>query len=94
MPHLLMACACTELYVTVVHSLHTCAAAVDYITVAKTSVDEVCNVQDLVRAVGVSNYGPRQLERISNYLTERGVPLASAQVCKPRYSLRHGQSTL
>ena len=31
-------------------------------------------------AVGVSNYGPRQLERIHRYLTKRGVPLASAQV--------------
>ncbi|CAL5226840.1 g9706 [Coccomyxa viridis] len=36
--------------------------------------------QGLVKAVGVSNYGPRQLERIHSYLTERGVPLASAQV--------------
>ncbi|KAK4796120.1 hypothetical protein SAY86_028446 [Trapa natans] len=34
----------------------------------------------LVRGVGVSNYGPRQLVRIHDYLKERGVPLASAQV--------------
>jgi hypothetical protein len=34
-----------------------------------------------VRAVGVSNYGPRQLEKVHRYLTEqKGVPLASAQV--------------
>ncbi len=38
------------------------------------------HMQDLVKAVGVSNYGPRQLERIHRFLTERGVPLASAQV--------------
>lgn len=35
-------------------------------------------------AVGVSNYGPKQLQRIHTYLTKRGVPLASAQV---QYSL-------
>jgi aryl-alcohol dehydrogenase-like predicted oxidoreductase len=35
--------------------------------------------QGLVQAVGVSNYGPRQLERIHAYLERRGVPLASAQ---------------
>lgn len=36
--------------------------------------------QGLVQAVGVSNYGPRQLEKIHRYLTDRGVPLASLQV--------------
>ena len=36
--------------------------------------------QGLVQAVGVSNYGPRQLERIHAYLERKGVPLASAQV--------------
>lgn len=34
----------------------------------------------LVRAVGVSNYGPKQLVKIHEYLTARGVPLSSAQV--------------
>ncbi|KAM0934414.1 putative pyridoxine 4-dehydrogenase [Dioscorea sansibarensis] len=34
----------------------------------------------LVRAVGVSNYGPKQLIKIYNYLSSRGVPLCSAQV--------------
>lgn len=40
--------------------------------------------QGLVQAVGVSNYGPKQLEKIHRYLDDRGVPLASAQV---QYSL-------
>ncbi|PKA48025.1 Pyridoxal reductase, chloroplastic [Apostasia shenzhenica] len=34
----------------------------------------------LVRAVGVSNYGPKQLVKIHDYLKSRGVPLCSAQV--------------
>uniref|UniRef100_A0A803L2D9 NADP-dependent oxidoreductase domain-containing protein n=1 Tax=Chenopodium quinoa TaxID=63459 RepID=A0A803L2D9_CHEQI len=34
----------------------------------------------LVQAVGVSNYGPKQLEKIYTYLNDRGVPLCSAQV--------------
>lgn len=34
----------------------------------------------LVRAVGVSNYGPKQLLKIYSYLASRGVPLSSAQV--------------
>nr|GME01396.1 pyridoxal reductase, chloroplastic [Ipomoea batatas] len=34
----------------------------------------------LVRAVGVSNYGPKQLLKIHGYLESRGVPLSSAQV--------------
>ncbi|KAJ1378756.1 NADP-dependent oxidoreductase domain [Sesbania bispinosa] len=34
----------------------------------------------LVQAVGVSNYGPKQLLKIHDYLKERGVPLCSAQV--------------
>ncbi|TMX02190.1 hypothetical protein EJD97_022399 [Solanum chilense] len=33
-----------------------------------------------VRAVGVSNYGPKQLLKIYKYLDDRGVPLRSAQV--------------
>lgn len=38
-------------------------------------------VKGLVRAVGVSNYGPKQLLKIHDYLKARGVPLCSAQVC-------------
>jgi pyridoxine 4-dehydrogenase len=38
----------------------------------------------LVDAVGLSNYGPKQLEKIHKYLTKRGVPVASCQV---QYSL-------
>ncbi|KAG8381081.1 hypothetical protein BUALT_Bualt06G0085200 [Buddleja alternifolia] len=34
----------------------------------------------LVRAVGVSNYGPKQLVKIHDYLKAQGVPLCSAQV--------------
>ncbi|KHG05912.1 hypothetical protein F383_31965 [Gossypium arboreum] len=34
----------------------------------------------LVKAVGVSNYGPKQLIKIHDYLKARGVPLCSAQV--------------
>ncbi|MBA0709165.1 hypothetical protein Golax_024220 [Gossypium laxum] len=34
----------------------------------------------LVKAVGVSNYGPKQLVKIHDYLKARGVPLCSAQV--------------
>lgn len=36
--------------------------------------------EGLVKAVGVSNYGPKQLERVHGYLQKRGVPLSSAQV--------------
>ena len=39
--------------------------------------------QGLVQAVGVSNYGPRQLQRIHKHLTARGVPLASVQAGPP-----------
>lgn len=39
-----------------------------------------CYEQGVVRAVGVSNYGPRQLKDIHKYLDKRGVPLATAQV--------------
>lgn len=40
--------------------------------------------QGLVDAVGVSNYGPKQLQKISAYLDKRKVPLAAVQV---QYSL-------
>ncbi|CAN1250983.1 Pyridoxal reductase, chloroplastic [Linum perenne] len=36
--------------------------------------------QGLVQGVGVSNYGPKQLVKIHDYLKPRGVPLCSAQV--------------
>lgn len=39
-----------------------------------------CYEQGLVKAVGVSNYGPKQLRKVHAALLERGVPLASAQV--------------
>jgi len=38
----------------------------------------------LADAVGVSNYGPKQLHKIHRYLEKRGVPLAAVQV---QYSL-------
>lgn len=37
-----------------------------------------------VSAVAVSNYGPKQLRKIHEYLSERGVPLAANQI---QYSL-------
>ncbi|EFN55619.1 hypothetical protein CHLNCDRAFT_23295 [Chlorella variabilis] len=40
--------------------------------------------EGLVDAVGLSNYGPKQLARIGAYLDKRGVPLAAVQV---QYSL-------
>lgn len=36
--------------------------------------------QGLVKAVGVSNYGPKQLRRVHKYLDRKGVPLSSVQV--------------
>ncbi len=46
----------------------------------------IANVYDaqLCDAVGVSNYGPVQLQKISDYLVDREVPLATAQI---QYSL-------
>lgn len=41
-------------------------------------------VKGLVEAVGLSNYGPRQLARIKQFLDKRGIPLAAVQV---QYSL-------
>lgn len=41
-------------------------------------------LQGLVEAVGLSNYGPKQLAKIGAYLDKRGVPLAAVQV---QYSL-------
>jgi len=44
------------------------------------------NVYDegLCDAIGVSNYGPQQLQKIASYMEEREVPLATAQI---QYSL-------
>lgn len=39
-----------------------------------------CILQGLVQAVGISNYGPKQMQKIHSYLDKRGVPLAAAQV--------------
>lgn len=40
--------------------------------------------EGLVDAVGLSNYGPKQLQKIHKYLDSKGVPLASVQI---QYSL-------
>lgn len=44
-------------------------------------LDGLCDVyeQDLVRGVGLSNYGPKGLRRVHAQLQKRGVPLATAQ---------------
>jgi len=34
----------------------------------------------LIKAVGLSNYGPKQLRKIHAYMSERGVPIATLQV--------------
>jgi diketogulonate reductase-like aldo/keto reductase len=39
-----------------------------------------CYDHGLVSAVGVSNYGARELRRVARDFDKRGVPLASAQV--------------
>ncbi|KAG6554254.1 hypothetical protein Mapa_004170 [Marchantia paleacea] len=36
--------------------------------------------EGLVKAVGVSNYGPKQLTRVHNYLEKKGVPLSAVQI--------------
>uniref|UniRef100_A0A7S1BCF8 NADP-dependent oxidoreductase domain-containing protein n=1 Tax=Corethron hystrix TaxID=216773 RepID=A0A7S1BCF8_9STRA len=48
--------------------------------------DGIADVYDagLCDAVGVSNYGPKQLRKFSRYMEKRGVPLATCQV---QYSL-------
>ncbi|KAJ0962149.1 hypothetical protein J5N97_029977 [Dioscorea zingiberensis] len=48
----------------------------------------------LVCAVGVSNYGPKQLIKIYNYLKSRGVPLCSAQVQFSLLSMGEDQKEL
>jgi len=40
--------------------------------------------EGLVRAVGLSNYGPKQLQKVHKFLTDSGVPLVSVQI---QYSL-------
>lgn len=39
-----------------------------------------CYELGLIQAIGVSNYGPKQLRKVHAALERRGVPLASAQV--------------
>jgi pyridoxine 4-dehydrogenase len=39
-----------------------------------------CYEQELIRAVGVSNYGAKQLKKVHGNFAKRGVPLSSAQV--------------
>mmetsp|Transcript_25009 Transcript_25009/g.67977 ORF Transcript_25009/g.67977 Transcript_25009/m.67977 type:complete len:391 (+) Transcript_25009:16-1188(+) len=39
-----------------------------------------CYEQGLVRAIGVSNYGPKELRKFKAYLNKREVPLATAQI--------------
>jgi len=48
--------------------------------------DGIADVYDngLCKAIGVSNYGPLQLQKISDYMQTRDVPLATAQI---QYSL-------
>ena len=48
-----------------------------------------CYEKGLVEAVGVSNYGPRQLERVAGELAARGAPLASAQARARAARSRH-----
>ncbi|XP_068650871.1 pyridoxal reductase, chloroplastic [Aristolochia californica] len=48
----------------------------------------------LVQAVGVSNYGPKQLMKIHEYLKTRGVPLCSAQVQFSLLSIGNDQKEL
>ncbi|KAJ8499693.1 hypothetical protein OPV22_010245 [Ensete ventricosum] len=50
--------------------------------------------EGLVRAVGVSNYGPKQLIKIHDYLESRGVPLCSAQVQFSLLSMSDAQMEL
>ncbi|KAG6474947.1 hypothetical protein ZIOFF_064164 [Zingiber officinale] len=50
--------------------------------------------EGLVRAVGVSNYGPKQLIKIHDYLESRGVPLSSAQVQFSLLSMSEAQMEL
>lgn len=39
-----------------------------------------CYEKGLIRAAGVSNYGPMELRKVHRKLADRGVPLASAQI--------------
>lgn len=34
----------------------------------------------VIKAVGLSNYGPKQLRRVAKYMSQRGVPIATLQV--------------
>ncbi|KAJ7530100.1 hypothetical protein O6H91_15G078900 [Diphasiastrum complanatum] len=50
--------------------------------------------EGLVKAVGVSNYGPKQLLRIYDFLEKKGVPLISAQVQFSLLSMGTNQMTI
>lgn len=71
---------------------HLCTSVVHWSTAnyqpfqEKALWEGIADIYDegLCEAVGVSNYGPLQLQKISDYLRGRNVPLATAQI---QYSL-------
>ncbi|XP_020093815.1 pyridoxal reductase, chloroplastic isoform X1 [Ananas comosus] len=55
-------------------------AMYEKVTILLVPIRSIKQSLGLVQAVGVSNYGPKQLAKIYDYLKSRGVPLCSAQV--------------